>query len=191
MKRNPYQAQSDGRFDWPRWDDLRFPAQGINPAGAPAPAGVDSATGCLVFSGVLDNVIGGVAQMPHSWMRGSTVKPHIHLRFTTSNAGFNTRWKFAYDMANVDANFANASGTYTSLAAVTQANPGNVNKHVLLDLGDLTMAGAHESRVVLWQVWRLAASDAADDDVNDCLLLEFDIHFQIEKTGTVTTGPPI
>lgn len=186
---NPYDGRSSGRFDWPRWDDLRFPANGINPAGAPAPAGVDTATGCLVFSGAKDNVIGGVAQMPHAWAVGTTVRPHIHLRFPTSNAGKNTRWQFFYDVASVNGTFTNVSGTYSSLTAVTVANPASVNKHVIAALGDLTMAGTKESAIILWQVWRLALSDGLDDDTNDCLLMEFDIHFQVEKTGTTSEYP--
>lgn len=186
---NPYDARGDGRFDWRRWDDLRFPANGLNPAGSPAPAGVDTATGCLVFAGNQDNVVGGIAQMPHAWAVGTTIRPHIHLRFPTSNAGKNTRWQFFYDVAAVDGTFTNASGTYSSLTAVTIANPASVNKHAIVGLGDLTMTGFHESAVILWQVHRLAASDVLDDDTSDCLLMEFDIHYQIEKTGTVAEYP--
>lgn len=175
-------------FDWPRWDDLRFPAQGINPAGSPAPAGVDTATGALSFAGNKDNVIGGVAQMPHAWAPGTTVRPHIHLRFPTS-AVADTRWSFGYDRANVGEDFSNASGTYTALATITVANPQNVNRHVIAGFGDLSMAGFRESAIILWKISRLAQSDAADNDTNDCLLAEFDIHFQVQKTGTVAEYP--
>lgn len=60
------------------WDDLRFPAQGINPAGAASPPAVDevltSFTGTLLFSGSQENVIAGVAQMPHSWSPGTWIE---------------------------------------------------------------------------------------------------------------------
>jgi hypothetical protein len=180
-----YNLNTHGEVDYCNtfWEDLRFPAQGINPAGSPAPAGVDTATGLLSFSGTIDNVIGGVAQMPHSWKRGTSVRPHIHLRFTTSAAA-NTRWQFRYDVATINGNFVNASGTYTSLTAVTVANPQNTAKHVIADLGDVPMTGVTESGILLWQVWRLANSDAADNDTNAALLMEFDIHFQVGKPGT-------
>jgi hypothetical protein len=165
------------------WEDLRFPAQGINPAGAPAPAGVDTSSGLLSFSGTTDNVIGGVAQMPHAWKHGTTVHPHLHLRFPTSAAA-NTRWQFRYDVADINGNYANAVGTYTSLAAVTVANPQNTAKHVYADLGDLPMVGYKESTAILWQVWRLASSDAADNDTNAALVMEFDIHYEVDKPGT-------
>lgn len=187
VRYNPYQPVGTAEWDTPRWEDLRFPAQGINPAGTVAPASVDTDTGALSFAGNADNVIGGIAQMPHGWLIGSTVKPHIHLRFPTADAGKNTRWQFGYDVANPNGNFANAVGTFTTLAAVTVANPNSTVKHVMAQLGDLAMAGLSESAVLIWRVSRLAASDGLDDDTNACLLLEFDIHFQVIRAGTVAT----
>lgn len=171
-----------------RWDDLRFPAASINPVGGVGAATVDTNSGVLLFSGVADNAAAGVAQMPHGWAKGTTIKPHMHLRFPTSAAA-NTRWLFEYDIANVNEDFTNALGTYTALATITVANPQNVNRHVIAPFGDLTMAGRRESCVILWRITRLAASDAADTDGNNCALLEFDIHYQIEKEGTVEEYP--
>jgi hypothetical protein len=171
-----------------RWDDLRFPAQGINPPGAASDPGVDSATGLLVFSGLQDNVIVGAAQMPHTWLPGSVVRPHIHLRFPTE-AVADTRWRFEYDTANVTGLFTNASGTYTTLSTITVANPANADRHTIGNFGDLSMTGFRESAIILWKVSRLASSDVLDTDGNDCLLLEFDIHFQVHKEGTVPEYP--
>ena len=60
-------------FSGTRWDDLRFPAQGINPAGAASPPTVDDTTfpGTLLFATNATNVIAGVAQLPHAWKRGT------------------------------------------------------------------------------------------------------------------------
>jgi hypothetical protein len=171
-----------------RWEDLRFPAQGINPPGAVTDPAVDAATGLLSFSGTLNNAIAGVAQMPHAWTPGSLVRPHLHLRFPTSAAA-NTRWAFQYDIANVTGDFTNASGTYTTLATITVANPQNVNKHVVASFGDLAMTGFRESAVILWRIARLAATDGLDNDTNACLLIEFDIHYQVEKWGSVPEYP--
>jgi len=166
------------------WDDLRFPAQGINPAGSAAPPTLSNVTGMLEFAGNADNVITGVAQLPHAWKKGSIIRPHIHLRFPTSNAGKNTRWKFEYDVASVNADFANAYGTLTTLSTITVANPANAKKHAIASFGDMATTGLKESACIMWKISRLAATDVADDDTSVCVLLEFDIHFQIEKTGT-------
>lgn len=172
-----------------RWDDLRMPAQAIDPVGGVSSAGRDTASGLLAFSGVADNAIGGVAQMPHTWLPASTVRPHIHLRFPNANPGTDTRWRFGYDIADINGNWTNASGTYTTLSTVTVANPNNVNKHVIAPFGDLTMAGFHESACILWSIVRLAGTDAADNDNQTCLLVEFDIHYQRHKDGTVPEFP--
>jgi hypothetical protein len=167
------------------WDAIRFPAQAINPAGSPAPPGVDTDTACLSFSGTADESIRGIARLPNTWLPGSAIHPVVHLRFPTSNGGFSTRWRFGYDIAELDGNFTNAVGTYTALAAVTMANPANTAKHAFKSLGSVTMTGFTEAAVVMWEVARLAASDAADNDTNDCFLMQLDLNFQVEKKGTV------
>ena len=53
------------------WEDLKFPSQGINPPGAASDPTRSTATGLLRFSGVNDNVIAGLAQMPHAWAPGT------------------------------------------------------------------------------------------------------------------------
>lgn len=166
-----------------------MPAQAIDPVGGIGSAGRDTASGLLAFSGVADNAIGGVAQMPHGWLPGSVIRPHLHLRFPNANPGTNTRWLFGYDVADFNGDWANASGTYTTLSTITVANPNNVNRHVAARFGNLVMTGFHESACVLWQIVRLAGTDAADNDNQVCLLVEFDIHYQIHKAGTVPEDP--
>jgi hypothetical protein len=165
------------------WDDLRFPAQAINPAGAASDPQRSTTTGLLEFSGSADNVIMGVAQMPHAWKYGTAISPHLHLRFPTSTAT-NTRWKLEYDIADVNGNFTNASGTFTDGGTITIANPQNVNKHVIADFTDIVMTGYGLSTIVLWKISRLASSDAADTFTGLAQLLEFDIHYEIDKFGS-------
>lgn len=184
IRRQSYQRPGGGE-----WEDLRMPASGINPPGAASDPTRDTTTGLLVFSGSADNVIAGVAQMPHGWRPGTIVRPHLHLRFPTADAGKNTRWKFEYDVASPSGDFTNNDGVFTTLATITVANPNNVKKHVLGAFGDLSMTGMKESSCVVWKISRLANTDAADDDTNACVLLEFDIHYQDEKAGTVPEIP--
>ena len=171
-----------------RWDDLRFPSQGINPPGAASDPVRSTTTGLLEFSGSTDNVICGIAQMPHSWARGSTIYPHLHLRFLTSSAT-NSRWKLEYHIADNITPFTNSYGIYTDGGTITIANPQNVNKEVLQGFNPIVMAGLKESAVVVWKITRLANSDAADNYTGIVVLLEFDIHFQADKMGTVSEIP--
>ena len=168
-----------------RWDDLRFPSQGINPAGPANPATPDNADGTLVFAGNADNVIAGIAQMPHRWQDGTEIRPHIHLQFKTAASGVNTRWKFDYDIANVNGNFGVTVGSNT----ITVANPNNNVKHVIASWATIPMTGFKDSCIIKWKITRLAQSDAADNDTNACNLLEFDIHYQAGSHGSVSEIP--
>ena len=167
-----------------RWDDLQFPAQGINLSGGAADPGVDTTTGLLVFSGIADNMIGGVAKLSHQWLPGSVVRPYVNLRFPTSAAA-NTRWQFDYDIANENGAFIAAAGTYSSLTVITVANPQNVLSSVVADFGDLPMVGFREGTDIMWRLWRLAASDAADTDITDAHLMGLGFNFRKNKAGTV------
>lgn len=184
------EVKSNPNFNEGYWEDLRFPASGFNPAGSTAPPTVDTTTGLLSFAGNADNIIGGVAQMPHGWDPGTTIYPHLHLIATTADAGKNSRWKFEYNRANNTENFENAYGSYTTLATITVANPNNAATLLLPDsFGALTMTGYRESCCILWRITRLAGSDGADNDTNAWVLAEFDIHYQHKKAGTVTIIP--
>ena len=173
------------------WDDLRFPAQGINPPGAVSDPTISTTTAMLSFSGSADNIIAGIAQMPHSWKPGSSIYPHVHLIYPTANPGKNSRWKFEYSRANNNDVFENAYGSYTTLATITVPSSTSTD-YTWLDpdgFGELTMSGYRESCMIMWRITRLASSDAADDDTNAIVLAEFDFHYQIEKAGTRSRTP--
>lgn len=165
------------------WDDLRFPASGINPPGVASDPARSVITGLLEFSATADNIIAGVAQMPHSWKPGSAVEPHIHIRCLTATTAV-SRWKLEWDVASPNNNFGGAYGTYPNSNTVSFTNPNNTLRHTLLDLGSITMTGHTESANIVWRLSRLASSDAADVDTSVIVLLDLDFHYQVEKVGT-------
>jgi hypothetical protein len=179
-----YYGVGAAEWDTPRWEDLRFPAQAINPVGLASPATPD-VYGCLSFSGTVDNAIAGAAEVPRSWKVGSVLRPYLHLRFPTADAGKNTRWKFDFDLANPNAQFGAAYGAMFNLTTISVGNPNDVLLYVAETFGDLDMAGCEESCLIHWMITRLAASDAADTDTNACILLAFGIRYQATKMGTI------
>ena len=164
------------------WDDLRFPAQAINPAGAANPPTISSSTGMLEFAGNADNVIAGQAQLPHSWAEGTALRPHLHLIFPTANSN-TSRWKLEYAIFPLTGT-GPTYGNYTALPAVSQVNPNVANSLRILSLGDIPMTGQLGSCTILWRISRLALSDGADNDTSNVVMTEFDIHFQINKLGS-------
>lgn len=167
-----------------RWDDLRFPASGINPVGPVNAASPSATNGSLEFAGNADKMVAGIAQMPHAWKQGSAIRPHAHLKFPTS-ATANTRWKLEWDIAEVNGNFA---GSWSS-DTITVANPTNVNKHVIAAFAEIAMTGYKWSTIILWRVTRLSSSDAADNHNAVVELLEFDIHYQSDGRGSIPEYP--
>jgi len=170
------------KIDDQAWDDLRFPAQGIDPTGGTSDADRDKVDstyiGTLLFDSTSAQLIAGIAQMPHSWKEGSVIRPHIHWMPTDANTG-NVVWKFSYVLANVNGVFQDS---YLELT-VTDAADGNANKHQITGFGEIDMTEYKLSTIMLWRITRLAANES-DTYGADARLLEFDIHYQIDALGS-------
>jgi hypothetical protein len=170
------------------WTDLRFPVQGINPIGAASdPVMVTSLSGLLStleFSGNQQNIIAGVAQMPHEWKRGSAIKPHIHWTKPTGSANAVT-WEFYYRIVGnpgdvIEAWSAAQAGT------IVAGDQTVSNGHLITSFPDITMTGFIESAIILWRLDRMGNTDAEANAVN---LYELDFHYQSDKAGTEAAIP--
>jgi hypothetical protein len=170
------------------WTDLRFPAQAINPAGATAAPAVDTTLsgfpGTLLFSGSAENIIVGIAQMPHEWERGSAVRPHIHWSKPVGSADA-VSWVLYYRHIGMvgdppDAWVGPVAGTLVA------GDPTNADEHLITAFGDVSMLGRKESACIAWRVHRLGNTDA---DSGTARLYEFDIHYRAGKAGTDTEIP--
>lgn len=164
-------------------EDLRFPAQGINPPGLASDPARDSSTGLLNFSGSADNLIAGQAQLPHAWEAGTSVEPHIHFRVAAAHATQNMRWALEWEAATINGDFPSASGTYANSETITVANGNSTTKHQLAAFTAAAMTGITESGCIVWRLSRLANSDPLDDYTGVCTLLEFDLHYRVNKPG--------
>jgi hypothetical protein len=172
------------------WTDLRFPAQAINPAGAADAPSIDtvltSFPGTLLFAGNQENVITGIAQMPHEWLKGTALKPHIHWSKPTGSASA-VSWVFYYRHIGSP---GDAPGAWVGpLAGTLVAGDQTVsNEHLLVSFDDISMTGLKESTILNWQIRRLGNSDA---DNGTARLYEFDLHFQVDpgKYGTESDIP--
>jgi len=166
------------------WDDLRFPVQGINPAGAVNAPAVDTAVfpGTLLFDSAIVNTIVGVAQMPHAWLVGSSIHPHIHWAKTSAAAG-GVVWEFRYAIAGIGGVF----GAYSAYEACTNPIPSSdtLNKHAVAAWSQIDMTNFGESTMIVWQLQRNTAA-AGDTYAADARLFEFDIHFQVSRFGSVS-----
>lgn len=166
------------------WDDLRFPAQGINPPGAVSDPDVETTTGLLLFASNATEIIAGVAQLPHTYKEGTDVKPHVHWQRTTSASG-GVYWQLDYEVVNNGDIATMAYGSSLGASTVATGTPDdNTAERVLITpLGTLGMTGAKVSSLILWKLSRIH-DNAADTYGADARLIEFDIHFEINTLGS-------
>lgn len=166
--------------DFPLWDDLRFPATAINPPGAASDPDWDVTDGGWLFDPGSTEVLYLVAQLPHTWIEGSTLKPHVHWEKSTSAAG-NVLWQLRYEWSSI----GQVRSTLTTLNASTPeiSDQDTADLHAITPLGDIDGTGRGISDMLMMRLERVGGNPADTYDA-DVRLLEFDIHFQIGRIGT-------
>lgn len=161
------------------WEDLRFPAAGINPPGAVSDPDIDQTDGALLFDAGGTEIIMGMAQMPHSWLEGSALHPHLHWSPVDANAG-NVLWRLEYQMAKINGSFP---GAWTAVDALEAAG-GDAEKHQYAEFAAIdTLGNPGVSMMIKWRISRIGG-DASDTYAADAKLLEFDFHYQIASVGS-------
>ena len=166
------------------WDDLRFPAQGINPAGAVAAPDVETDEtkfpGSLLFDGGTSEVVAGVAQLPHGYKKGSDLYPHIHWQKTTSASG-GVVWHFYYRISSKTGGSAAWVGPVVGVDELPHAD--TADREAITTFGSISGNGLSLSQIIGWRIYRMPA-ETADTYAADARLLEFDIHYQIDSAGS-------
>jgi hypothetical protein len=160
------------------WEDLRFPATGINPPGAASDPVRDTSDGRLVFSASATNIIAVQVQMPHAWLPGSSLHPHVHWSPATANSG-NVLFQISYKIANVNEAFP---ADFTT-AVVIGAAGGAADKHQLSSFPSIPMTGKTLSCMLLMLIARIGGDDQ-DTYASTIKLNEFDIHYEIDTLGS-------
>jgi len=167
-----------------KWDDLRFPATGLNPPGAVSDPDVDTTDGTLLFDKASTETIVGIAQVPHAWKVGTNLRPHIHWTPTDDTAG-DVVWKLEYKVAPIG---DDVPAAYTAATTTATIAADSDTLHILTEFDDIDMSEVTGlSCIILWKLSRIGGStDPADDYDNDAKLLELDFHYQIDSVGSDT-----
>lgn len=167
------------------WEDLRFPAQGINPPGTIRDPDVDQTLdgfpGTLLFQHDRIEMIAGVAQMSHAWQEGTGIRPHIHWSKTTSDPG-DVAWVFAYRFLERGV----APENWSSDIAGEVVLPTNDIEEAegITAFGEITMTDRKASQMMSWRVSRLGGEPQDTYADHDARLFEFDIHYRRDSDGT-------
>lgn len=169
----------------PVWDDLRFPASAINPVGQAAPPTLNVDNGLWEFSATVVNTIAFQVQMPHAWLQGSAIRPHVHWRKKTQGTG-TVDWRFEYEFVNVGDTFTDSltSDEKFTTSPIT-ADDGTALIHLITPFTEIAMTGKRISTMALCKLSRIADDVTNDTYAGVAQLLEFDIHYQIDSYGSV------
>jgi hypothetical protein len=143
-----------------------------------------SSTGVLLkaFSPDVEQEVFFSVQFPHAWKEGSAIRPHVHWTpFSDAGEGESVVWGLEYTWANVLSDFNDTTIVYTSgVIADTDITADN---HLISQFPEIDATGKSISSMMLCRLFR-AVDETADNFDDDAGLLEFDIHYQIDSTGS-------
>lgn len=167
-------------------EDLRFPASSINPTGLTGAAGIDTNTGHLLFDGGSSvEMCAGVAQFPHGLKAGSLVTPHIHIRASVATdpaTGGNNSVRFKLEYKWYNTNEVTPSSYSDDTKDFTLPNhSGGQPVNYMGNFTAISSTGKTASSIMEWRLTRLCTADTYPDD---CVLLEFDIHYYHYRLGS-------
>lgn len=172
----------------PQWDDLRFPFTGQR---------IDTSAGRVDYDytelgiGYQSNalyptdVVGMICQMHHRWKLESTVRPHLHWFQNANNV---PNWLLAYrKYKNGDAIPASWTLVISSGESFTYSS-GTILQ--ITTFGDIDMTGIDTvSDFIDFKLYRDTNNVStlfagADPYSGTALAKEFDIHYQIDSSGS-------
>lgn len=173
---NVYEPGRDGTLDrW--WTPISLASTYAGSGNAPSR---DPELGTLVFEDAKTQVVGGLAQMPHSWKEGSEIIPHVHW---IQPATGNVVWQLEYRLMPAVGGAFPSTWTASSESALVSAYPGSGDWVQITRLPSIDMTGYEISAMILFRLTRLG-SDASDTMTANAHLLEFDIHYQSDASGS-------
>ena len=117
-----------------------------------------------------------IQQMPHNWVAGTIIYPHVHWSPTTTHTG-SVYWVMTYKWTNE--NDADAGGT--SIGGL-QAGSGTAYTHQRVAIGTGIDGTGKTSSSILSIILQRSAAHASDTYTGDALLKVFDIHAWLDPS---------
>ena len=169
------------------WNDLSVNVTAAStPSGLSAPtlaqfmddaAGTSSGVFLLSFSATQQEDIVFTVQLPHTYVEGTNIAPHIHWSPDGTDTG-NCVWELEYTWQNVN-------GTYgdTVVDTITVAADGVAGKHQVDEFTDISGTGKNVSAILVGRLSRVG-DNGSDTLTDEAFLLAFDFHIQVNSIGS-------
>ena len=177
----------------PAWDDMRVSLRGAS-VGAASPAltafrddGAGSTgVSAYAYSKTLAQSLYFDVQLPHNWVAGTGLRPHVHWSPGASADTGNVRWQLEYTWSNAVAAPGNTFPV-TVLDTVDQAGAG-AYAHQIAQFAEIAGTGKRLSSVLVCRLARLG-NDAADTFDAVAFGLSVDFHIQVGGHGSADEYP--
>jgi len=167
------------------YEDINFNIESLNPVGVGSPATVVVTSGqsgidvALQFT--TNNTLYVPVQMPHTWVPGSRVHPHIHIQPQLNTAN-TIVWDGWYSISDIGSTFPAS----TNIGAFNTNIPaGSQWKHLLLPLppGGIDMTGFDGPSTILRLKFQVTAS------TNVFHVISFDVHYRWGGSPVIYAPP--
>lgn len=193
-----YNAGTSGSPSWrkiagsgdTRWDDLRVTLDnGSNAAQINTIPGITGPQLWYFRDGQGVEAMSFQVQLPHGWIEGTTIYPHLHWTPRGSNTSGNVEWNLDYSWQNYDASTPQVFPAVTTSTVVASPASGNFiqSAHYITALtasnAGISGTGKKISSILICRIWRNSAN-AADTYGEDAGVLFMDFHIQLDATGS-------
>ena len=168
-----------------RWEDLKVNVSLLETKGIDGPGVndiIDTGAGpglyIYWFDKDKEEELFFTVQMPHGWLEGSDIKPHVH--WVANSGTGNVEWALEYTWANVNSFFNTTTSNVTGYTPISDYAD---YKHMLTSLGDMNGSDKTLSSIIICRIFRKATS-GNDSFSADAGLLQIDFHYQIDSDGS-------
>jgi len=169
----------------PVWDDERVPITATTRLGSNDPAftrvrdnGTSQGVFTYAYSKNIEQEVYFAVQLPHAYVNGSNLRPHIHFTTPTNGTG-SIVWGLEYTCTRINATFG-----LTHIITGTAGNSNVAYKHQYMQLPEINGTLLSLSAICNCRVYRDATATADNyDDV--AYLLEIDFHYQKNVMGSI------
>jgi len=163
------------------WEDLRFPATTVR-QGANFKPDFDYTNVGLAFDDSSDETIYVNCQLPHNWNKG-VLKPHVHwIKNQNEAVAWKLEWRW---QLNGGVQVTDWSSDYLDVELYDYAQ----NRIMISNGVTITPPeGVMKSDILQMKLSRDVSEDAYS---GDAVLIEFDVHYQLETLGTSDEYPPL
>ena len=161
------------------WDDIRVAINVRNNGGTNTPTLSVFQGNIRAYKFVKDQVneIFFEVQMPHTWKEGTIIYPHVHWISNGSDITNAVTWKLEYEWQNINESFGQPTTTIFSNVLSGGLKTQNIN-----NIGSgITDASKKISSILMCRLYRDGLLDPNEDD---CFLLSFDIHYEVNTMGS-------